>query len=84
MISLLPGSRLQEVTRMLSIFANTVELLKQSYPEVVTVIHIAPNRHVENYITGAVHKWPVPAILIPGGSQRLKYDALSVSKELFY
>ncbi|KAF3443366.1 hypothetical protein FNV43_RR13048 [Rhamnella rubrinervis] len=79
-ISLLPGSRLQEVTRMLSIFQNTVKLLKESFPELVIVIHIASNRHVENHITGAIHKWPVPVILVPGGSQRLKYDALSASR----
>ncbi|XP_062107292.1 probable lipid-A-disaccharide synthase, mitochondrial isoform X2 [Humulus lupulus] len=79
-VSLLPGSRLQEVTRMLTIFANTMDLLKESFPELVTVIHIAPNRHVESYIGGIVSKWPVPAILVPGGSPHLKYDALSASK----
>ncbi|KAI5565669.1 hypothetical protein BDE02_14G137500 [Populus trichocarpa] len=47
-ISLLPGSRLQE--------------------------------HVENYIDGVIRKWPVPAILIPGGHQHLKYDAFSASR----
>lgn len=67
---------------MLSIFQNTMELLKESFPELVTVIHIASNQHVENYITGAVHKWPVPVILVPGGSPRLKYDALSVRKRI--
>lgn len=77
-MTLLPGSRLQEVTRMLPIFANTMEQLKHSFPELVTVIHVAPNQHVEDYINKVVHKWPVPAILIPGGSSHLKYDAFSV------
>lgn len=77
-ISVLPGSRLQEVTRMLTIFANTMELLQESFPELVTAIHVAPNQHVESYIDGVVSKWPVPAILIPGGSQHPKYDTLSV------
>lgn len=79
-ISLLPGSRLQEVTEMLSIFSNTMELLKDSFPELMSVIHVAPNQHVEKYITGIVHKWPVPAILIPGGLPHLKYDAFSASR----
>lgn len=79
-LSLLPGSRLQEVNRMLTIFANTMQLLQESIPELVTVIHVAPNQHVERYIDGVVCKWPVPAILIPGGSPHLKYDALSASK----
>ncbi|XP_050101733.1 probable lipid-A-disaccharide synthase, mitochondrial isoform X2 [Malus sylvestris] len=78
-ISLLPGSRLQEVTRMLSIFANTMGLLKVSFPELVTVIHVAPNQHVKNYVAGMTNKWPVPAILIPGGSPHQKYDAFSAS-----
>lgn len=79
-ISLLPGSRLQEVTEMLSIFSNTMELLKDSFPELMSVIHVAPNQHVEKYITGIVHKWPVPAILIPGRLPHLKYDAFSASR----
>ncbi|PPS18045.1 hypothetical protein E1A91_A07G212800v1 [Gossypium mustelinum] len=78
-ITLLPGSRLQEVTRMLPIFSNTMKLLKDSFPELVTVIHVAPNQLVDNYIAKAVHKWPVPAILIPGGTPQLKYDAFNAS-----
>ncbi|KAG8642104.1 hypothetical protein MANES_12G056701v8 [Manihot esculenta] len=76
-ISLLPGSRLQEVTRMLSIFATTMEQLKDHLLELVTVIHIAPNQDVENYIRGSVNKWPVPAILVPGCQPHMKYDAFS-------
>ncbi|XP_060973018.1 probable lipid-A-disaccharide synthase, mitochondrial [Cannabis sativa] len=65
---------------MLTIFRNTMDLLKESFLELVTVIHVASNRHVESYIDGVVSKWPVPAILVPGGSHHLKYDALSASK----
>ncbi|KAI9108100.1 hypothetical protein K1719_020973 [Acacia pycnantha] len=79
-ISVLPGSRVQEVTRMLPIFANTVELLKETFPQLMTVVHVASNQDVENYIAAAVHKWPVPVILIPGGSTNLKYDAFSASR----
>ncbi|XP_022728362.1 probable lipid-A-disaccharide synthase, mitochondrial isoform X2 [Durio zibethinus] len=79
-ISLLPGSRLQEVTRMLPIFSNTMKLLKDSFPELITVIHVAPNQLVDNYITSAIHKWPVPSILIPGGAPQLKYDAFNASR----
>ncbi|KAL9453747.1 hypothetical protein AB3S75_009368 [Citrus x aurantiifolia] len=79
-ISLLPGSRLQEVARMLPIFAKSMEQLKDSFPELITVIHVAPNRYVENYITGLIQKWPVPSILVPGGSSNLKYDAFSASR----
>lgn len=77
--SLLPGSRLQEVTRMLPIFLNTMKLLKDSIPELMTVVHLAPNKHVEDHIKRAVKKWPVSVILLPGGSQSTKYDAFSAS-----
>lgn len=77
-ISLLPGSRVQEVSRMLPIFANTMELLKDNVPQLMTVIHVAPNEDVENFIAGAVQRWPVPSVLIPGGTTRLRYDAFSV------
>ncbi|RVX08421.1 putative lipid-A-disaccharide synthase, mitochondrial [Vitis vinifera] len=79
-ISLLPGSRLQEVTRMLSIFSNTVELLKHSFSELTTIIHVAPNQHVKDYISRTTYNWPVSVKLIPGGSPHLKYDALSASR----
>ncbi|KAK2648842.1 hypothetical protein Ddye_016331 [Dipteronia dyeriana] len=79
-ITLLPGSRLQEVTRMLPIFANAMERLKDTFPKLMTVIHVAPNQHVENYISSVTDKWPVPTILVPGGSTHLKYDAFSASR----
>ncbi|XP_022149753.1 probable lipid-A-disaccharide synthase, mitochondrial isoform X2 [Momordica charantia] len=79
-ISLLPGSRLQEVSRMVPIYASTMELLKESFPELITVIHVAPNQHVQDYISGVLHKWPVPARLVAGGSPQAKYDAFSASK----
>ncbi|KAJ8749309.1 hypothetical protein K2173_018792 [Erythroxylum novogranatense] len=79
-ISLLPGSRLQEVSRMLSIFTKTIELIKESFPKLLTVIHVAPNQHVENYINEVTQKWPGPIVLIPGGNLHLKYCAFSASK----
>ncbi|TKY68644.1 Lipid-A-disaccharide synthase [Spatholobus suberectus] len=77
-ISLLPGSRVQELSRMLPSFSNTVELMKDMVPQLMTVINVAPNEHVENFITGAVHRWPVPVLLIPGGTTQLRYDAFSL------
>ncbi|XP_058210561.1 probable lipid-A-disaccharide synthase, mitochondrial isoform X2 [Rhododendron vialii] len=79
-ISLLPGSRLQEVNRMLPIFFSAMKLLKDCFSELIMVIHVAPNKHVEDYINRVVHKCPIPVILIPGGSPHMKYYALSASK----
>ncbi|KAM7492383.1 hypothetical protein LguiA_035304 [Lonicera macranthoides] len=79
-ITLLPGSRLQEVNRMLPIFSNTMEILKDSFSELTTVVHVAPNQHVEDYISRIVDMWPTSVILIPGGSSRTKYDAYVASR----
>lgn len=79
-ISLLPGSRLQEVTRMLPIFLKTVKLLQKYYSELTLVVHVAPNKHVEHYISEEVRNASLPVLSIPGGSPRLKYNALSASR----
>ncbi|XP_016466307.1 putative lipid-A-disaccharide synthase, mitochondrial [Nicotiana tabacum] len=78
-ISLLPGSRLQEVTRMFPIFSSTLEHLKGSFPDLVTAVHVAPNQHVEGYIDKAVCKWPSSVVLVPGGSHQMKYNSFSAS-----
>ncbi|KAI3755629.1 hypothetical protein L1987_55433 [Smallanthus sonchifolius] len=77
--TLLPGSRLQEVTRMLPIYSKTINLIKNSVKDPTIVIHVAPNQHVENYIKKAVNEWAVPVVLVPGGSSHTKYDAFSAS-----
>lgn len=74
----MPGSRLQEVTRMLPIFAHTLQLLKDAFSELTAVIHVASNKHVEEYISDSVRVWPVPVVLVAGGSPSMKYNAFSV------
>lgn len=79
-ISLLPGSRLQEVTRMLPIFLDTMKLLQEYYSELTMVVYVAPNKHVEDYISKEVCNGSLRVLSIPGGSPRLKYNALSASR----
>ncbi|WZZ03418.1 hypothetical protein YC2023_089339 [Brassica napus] len=79
-ISVLPGSRLQEVERMLPIFSKAMNLLKDPFPNLVTLIHVASNSQVDHYIGKSLRQWPVPAILVPSGSTQLKYDAFGVSQ----
>lgn len=67
---------------MLSIYANAMGLLKDTFPQLMAVIHVAPNQHVEKYISATIHKWPVPAILLPGGLPHLKYNAFRVGLPL--
>lgn len=83
-ITLLPGSRLQEVKRMVPIFLKTMELLKGSFPDLRAVMLVASNEHVENYISRLIDHWPVPVILIPGSSLGQKYDAFSVRMYNFF
>lgn len=78
-ISVLPGSRLQEVERMLPIFSKAMKLLTDQFPKLVTLIHVASNSQVDHYIGKSLRQWPVPAILVPSGSTQLKYDAFGVS-----
>lgn len=78
-MSLLPGSRLQEVTRMLPIYSKTMNMLKDSIHDLMIVIHVAPNKHVEDHIKRTTNEWPTPVVLVPGGSPHTKYDAFSVS-----
>ncbi|KAJ4894589.1 putative lipid-A-disaccharide synthase [Raphanus sativus] len=79
-VSVLPGSRLQEVERMLPIFSKAIKLLKDPFPKLVTLIHVASNSQVDHYIGKYLREWPVPAILVPSGSTQLKYDAFGVSQ----
>ncbi|KAL5974431.1 hypothetical protein ACLOJK_031096 [Asimina triloba] len=79
-ITLLPGSRLQEVKRMLPIYSKTMKLLRDSFPELTTVIPVAPNQHVESYIERTIRTWDVPTILFSGQLQKPKYDAFAASR----
>lgn len=76
--TLLPGSRLQEVTRILPIFLKTIELLKNSFSELSIFIPVAPNSHVEDFVSRTIQSSPLSAILVPGASLDQKYDAFSV------
>lgn len=79
MISVLPGSRLQEVKRMLPIFEGALGILRKAYPEITAVIPTVPSVRVTKTVEDAVASWDVPAILLPGASQQQKYDAFAVS-----
>jgi hypothetical protein len=81
-ITMLPGSRMQEVVRMLPIFLHTVQNLRQTFNELSLVIPVAPHRYVRTYIEKVVQSGPFPVVLIPGGSLKERYDAFSVSSRL--
>lgn len=63
---------------MLPLFRRTIKQLSDSVQELINVIHVAPNSHVVDYINHSISEWPVPVLLIPGGSLCTKYDSFSV------
>ncbi|CAO1946005.1 unnamed protein product [Urochloa humidicola] len=79
-ITILPGSRMQEVVRMLPIFLHTVQNLRHAFNELSLVIPVAPHRDVRTYAEKAVQSGPFPVVLIPGGSLKEKYGAFSASR----
>jgi len=79
----MPGSRMQEVVRMLPIFLHAVQNLRHTFNELSQVIPVAPHGDVKTYVEKAVQSGPFPVVLIPGGSLKERYDAFSVSSLLF-
>ncbi|XP_010232323.1 probable lipid-A-disaccharide synthase, mitochondrial isoform X2 [Brachypodium distachyon] len=79
-LTMLPGSRMQEVARMLPIFLRTVQHLSHTLNELSLVIPVAPHRDVRNYVENVVRSVPFPVVLIPGGSLEKRYGAFNASK----
>jgi hypothetical protein len=82
-LTMLPGSRMQEVARMLPIFLRTVQHLSHTLNELSLVIPVAPHRDVKTYVENVVRSVPFPVVLIPGGSLEKRYGAFNVSSLLF-
>ncbi|VAH63989.1 unnamed protein product [Triticum turgidum subsp. durum] len=79
-LTMLPGSRMQEVARMLPIFFRTVQHLSHTLNDLSLVIPVAPHRDVRTYVENVVRSVPFPVVLIPGGSLEKRYGAFNASK----
>uniref|UniRef100_A0A0D9V5Q6 lipid-A-disaccharide synthase n=1 Tax=Leersia perrieri TaxID=77586 RepID=A0A0D9V5Q6_9ORYZ len=79
-ITILPGSRMQEVACMLPIFLQTMEHLIHTFNELQLVIPVAPHRDVRAYIENVVRSMQLPVVLIPGGTLKGRYDAFNASR----
>ncbi|TVU35084.1 hypothetical protein EJB05_16953, partial [Eragrostis curvula] len=79
-ITMLPGSRMQEVVRMLPIFLHTMQHLKHTFNELSLVIPVAPHRDVRTYVEKVVQSVPISVVLIPGESLKGRYDAFNASQ----
>lgn len=74
-LTVLPGSRRSEVTKLLPDFGATLAILASRYPDLQVVVPTVPG--VAETVAEAVQSWPVPAITILGDAD--KYDAFAAS-----
>jgi lipid-A-disaccharide synthase len=75
LVSLLPGSRMSEVSRLLPVFGETVALLARHYPDLRLLLPTVPA--LRDYIAAQVEHWAAPVTLIDNDSD--KYDGFAAS-----
>jgi lipid-A-disaccharide synthase len=75
LLTVLPGSRTGEVTRLLPIFKQTVILLQAQHPDLQIVIPTVP--HLHDRVATEIKTWPVRSYFVEG--ERDKYDAFAAS-----
>ena len=76
LLTVLPGSRRSEISRLLPDFKATLERLAPSHRGLVAVVPTVP--HVRDTVAAEVAGWPVPVILVEGDQD--KYDAFAASE----
>ena len=75
-VSVLPGSRHNEVRRLLPVFEGAVELLARERPDFV--VAVATVEAVRDEVTAAVRAWSRPGIVVTDPAE--KYDAFAASR----
>jgi lipid-A-disaccharide synthase len=75
-VSVLPGSRHNEVQRLLPVFEEAVEILAQARPELVFVV--ATVEAVREEVAAAVRTWSPPDIVVTDPAE--KFDAFAASR----
>jgi lipid-A-disaccharide synthase len=75
-LTVLPGSRRGEVTRLLPIFGETVARLARRHSGLRVVVPTVPN--VAPLVGPAVAAWPVPTLVVGGDAE--KFDAFAASR----
>jgi lipid-A-disaccharide synthase len=76
-VGLLPGSRMQEVERLLPPLLASARLLHREIPELQFVIPLAPGIP-ESALSGEMKRFPIPIKVIQG----LTYDVMNISELL--
>ena len=76
LLTVLPGSRRSEISRLLPDFRETIRLLAPRYPGLVIAVPTVP--HVRDSVASEISSWPVRTILVEGDQD--KYDAFAASE----
>jgi lipid-A-disaccharide synthase len=75
-VSVLPGSRHNEVRRLLPVFEAAVGLLARERPGLV--VAVATVEAVREEVTAAIRAWPRPGIVVTDAAE--KFDAFAASR----
>lgn len=76
LLTVLPGSRTSEVTRLLPIFEQTVRNLHEQIPMLKVMIPTVP--HVAHKVREATSNWPIPVFITE--NEAVKYAAFKASR----
>jgi lipid-A-disaccharide synthase len=75
LLTVLPGSRTSEISRLLPVFRESVRILRERHPDLHIVVPTVP--HLISRVTTEVAAWGLPAHIVE--SDRDKYDAFAAS-----
>ena len=75
-VSVLPGSRHNEVRRLVPVFERAVEILARDRPELVFAVSTV--EAVREEVAAAVRNWPRPVIVVTDPAE--KFDAFAASR----
>jgi len=75
LLAVLPGSRKVEVRRLLPVFARTLALLKERFPDLRAAV--ATVSTVAEEVTAAAARWPVPTVVVRGVAE--KFDSFAAA-----
>lgn len=78
LLLLLPGSRVNEVKRLMGIFGETAARLAREMPDLQIVLPTVP--HVGDYVRAEVEKWKLPVIVVQDETEkRAAFDAATAA-----
>src|SRR5579871_4422669 len=78
LLAVLPGSRTNEIRFILPLFRETVALLRNRFPDLVTILPTVP--HVSSRVRAAVADWPAPLHVLENEDEKFaSFDAANAA-----